>query len=66
MERHEMLLHAMAVVKDACGNDKVALESPSRARQRVLAARNHAVTPAAMVSRCMQRLWSRMRVEVIN
>ena len=134
MECHEMLLYAVAVVKDECGNDKVALERPSRARhhtharssilirsfnlkhgatetkwgqytkvachactnqeeghgwgqmkyllqknitvvtrgrrhmamQRVLAARNHAVTPAAMVSRCRPMLWSRMRVEVIN
>ena len=36
------------------------------AMQRLLAARNHAVTPAAMEGRCMQRLWSRMHVELIK
>ena len=31
MEGHEMLLYAMAVVKDACKHDEVAGQLPSRA-----------------------------------
>ena len=71
MERHEMLLHTVAAIKNACGNDKVALERPKRARHHIIVVKNVAKLNVMIGAEwnvmrccCMQWLWSRMHVEM--